>query len=163
MKKRLGSQSGQTLVELAFIIVLLLVVIFGIVEFSIIMYNKAVLTRISREAAREGILFRVDVNNNFAYSPLTESQIEAFVENNLPATGRPIGFGSAFVVANAVIPRWSLDGVNFTLTAPPATHDDREHLRVVVEYDYDFLVLSRLGASGAWTMKLASSTIMKME
>ena len=49
-------QSGQALVELALVLPLLLILAFGIVEFGLLMYNKAVITNASREGARVGIV-----------------------------------------------------------------------------------------------------------
>jgi Flp pilus assembly protein TadG len=45
-------------VEFALVLPILLVILFGIIEFGLIMYDKAVLTNASREAARAGIVLR---------------------------------------------------------------------------------------------------------
>jgi len=52
-------QRGLALIEMALVMPLLIVLIFGGINFSIGLYNQAVLTNASREAAREGIAFRV--------------------------------------------------------------------------------------------------------
>ena len=54
--QRLGSRRGQSAVELALVLPMLFVVIFGAVEFGTAMYDKAVLTNASREGARAGIV-----------------------------------------------------------------------------------------------------------
>ena len=51
-------QTGASAVEFAIILPLLVVFVFGIIEFGLIFYNKAMLTNASREAARAGIVFR---------------------------------------------------------------------------------------------------------
>jgi Flp pilus assembly protein TadG len=51
-------QSGAVAVEFALVLPILLVLLFGIIEFGLIMYDKALLTNASREAARAGIVLR---------------------------------------------------------------------------------------------------------
>jgi len=45
-------------VEFVLVLPLLLIILFGIIEFSVLMYDKAVITNASREAAREWIEYR---------------------------------------------------------------------------------------------------------
>ena len=60
-------------VELALVLPLFLVMVFGMVEFSLMLYDKAVITNASREAARAGIV---------ASSPkLTMGQIQTVATN----------------------------------------------------------------------------------
>jgi Flp pilus assembly protein TadG len=54
--KLLRSYRGTAIVEFAIILPLLLVLLFGIIEFGIILYDKAVITNASREGARAGIV-----------------------------------------------------------------------------------------------------------
>ena len=48
------------MVELAIILPILLIVLFGLIEFGFILYDKAVITNASREGARQGIVYRAD-------------------------------------------------------------------------------------------------------
>jgi Flp pilus assembly protein TadG len=50
------SRRGQAMVELALALPMMLVLIFGAVEFGTAMYDKAVITNASREGARAGIV-----------------------------------------------------------------------------------------------------------
>jgi Flp pilus assembly protein TadG len=52
----MNSQRGAAVVEFAFVLPLLLVILFGIIEFSFLLYDKAMLTNASREGARVGIV-----------------------------------------------------------------------------------------------------------
>ena len=45
------------MVEFAIVLPLLLMLIFGMIEFSVMLYDKAMLTNATREGARFGILF----------------------------------------------------------------------------------------------------------
>ena len=53
---RLTSDRGQAMVELALALPMMLVLIFGAVEFGTALYDKAVVTNASREGARAGIV-----------------------------------------------------------------------------------------------------------
>ena len=64
---------GMAAVELALVLPLFLVMVFGMMEFSLMLYDKAVITNASREAARAGIV---------ASSPkLTLGQIQTVATN----------------------------------------------------------------------------------
>ena len=52
-----GNQNGAAALELTILLPLLLILIFGIIEFSIILYDKQMITNASREAARIGIVY----------------------------------------------------------------------------------------------------------
>ena len=56
----LKSQKGATAVEFAIILWLLLLLIFGIIEFGLFLYNRHMITNAVREAARAGIVVRGD-------------------------------------------------------------------------------------------------------
>ena len=55
----LKSQKGATAVEFAIILPLLLLLIFGIIEFGLFLFNRHVITNAAREAARAGIVVRI--------------------------------------------------------------------------------------------------------
>lgn len=56
-QKLIKNQKGATAVEFAIVLPLLLFILFGIIEFSLILYNKAMLTNACREGARATVLF----------------------------------------------------------------------------------------------------------
>ena len=55
----LKEQKGATLVEFAIIIPLLITLIFGIIEFGLLLYDKGIITHAAREGARVGVVFNV--------------------------------------------------------------------------------------------------------
>lgn len=162
------SQSGQTLVEFALTLPLILLLVFGLIEFSLVLYDKAKVTKISREAARAGVVFRTD--SNFNYSPKTSAdiitEITDYIDSNL------VSFGSTFnPQSNSnVILNWSSnysDPLSYTRTSPPYdgtyySHTGMEGLKVVVQYEYDFLVL-RIFPGVPNSLSMRSVAIMKME
>ncbi len=162
MIRKPKSQKGQTLIEFAFIIVILLVLILGIVEFSIIMYDKAIITRASREGARAGVVYRANSGNDFSYLPLTQTEIRNVVNNYVQSSGL-FTFGTPFNPATDVTARWSIDGGTTWTTTLPSTHGDGTQLRVDVTFTYTFLALPRLANLAGGTLNLASTTTMRME
>ncbi len=56
MRTENNNEKGAAAVEFAMILPLLLIILFVIMEFSIILYDKAVITNASREGARAGIV-----------------------------------------------------------------------------------------------------------
>jgi Flp pilus assembly protein TadG len=55
--RKLRGHKGAAVVEFAIVLPILLLLIFGIIEFGILIYNKQVLTNASREGARAGIVY----------------------------------------------------------------------------------------------------------
>jgi len=53
--KKINNQNGSALVEFAIVLPLLLILVFGVIEFGVMFYDKAVITNASREGARAGI------------------------------------------------------------------------------------------------------------
>jgi Flp pilus assembly protein TadG len=147
-----SSQKGASAVEFAMILPLLMLILFGIIEFSLLMYNKAMITNASREGARRGIVYRVDPAN-FNYLPLTDAQIQTEVTNYL---------------SNYLI---TLSGTSIhTTTITRAVEVSGNTLNVQVSYPYQFLIvppLAALAGSGSTslpgTLTLSSATKMRME
>ena len=69
------NQKGVAAIEFALMLPVLLLLVFGIIEFSVILYNKAMVTNASREGARAGIAYNFDPNGN----SLNEEQIRGIV------------------------------------------------------------------------------------
>jgi len=66
---------GAAAVELALVLPLFLVLLFGVVEFGLIMYAKGIITQASREGARWGVVYSL--------TPKTKADIEAHVQKYL--------------------------------------------------------------------------------
>jgi Flp pilus assembly protein TadG len=58
LKKTVKDERGQTMTEFAFVLPILLVVLFGIVQFGIIFNNYVTLTDAARAASRKGAVSR---------------------------------------------------------------------------------------------------------
>jgi Flp pilus assembly protein TadG len=57
-RKIIRDQRGGSAVEFAIILLVLLMIVFGIIEFGLIFYNQQVITNASREGARFAIVVR---------------------------------------------------------------------------------------------------------
>ncbi len=112
---KITDQRGAAAVEFAIILPLLVVFLFGIIEFSIMFYDKAVITNASREGARAGIVF--------ADPRPTAPEIQAVVTNY--TNNRLITFGTP----------------DLQVPAPTPCVDSGDELIVSVTYKYDFLIV----------------------
>jgi Flp pilus assembly protein TadG len=148
MQKKSKSDSGQTLVEFAFIVVPLMVLVLGIMEFGILLYDKAVLTDACQEATRAGIMFNAD-STEFEYAPLTEAEIKTVIGNYVQ--NRLLTFGDPFDPETDVVVAWD----------PAPTHGST--LEVTVNFPYKFLALPNFGDMGGGTLDLSARSVMRME
>jgi Flp pilus assembly protein TadG len=162
MIKKFKSQRGQTIVEFAFILPLLVLIVIGIIDFSILFYDKAVITNASREGARQGSIFRSNGTSG-AYEPLpvgdNASGITKAVNDYL--AGRAVTFGGPTINTQV---RWSTTSPpgswgawNGSVPAAPGGTID-----VRVTYTYSFLAFPRL-AGWPGTANITAETIMRME
>ena len=139
------SERGAAAVEFAIVCSLLFLVVFGIIEFSMLLYDKAVITNASREGARAGIVYDSDRNTGSVTKAATDAA-------NQSCTGSLISFGAS----QAPVVTVNAGGAN-----------SGDPLTVTVSYRYTFLVfpnLSRLfGGSFGSSLNLSSQTIMRME
>lgn len=142
---RMKNQKGAAVVEFALILPLLLVILFGIIEFSVYFFDKAVITNASREGARAGIVFAVPRISNAEI----EAKVTAYCADHL------ISFDPSSTLSIAVDPN---DVASRTPGVP---------LTVTVTYPFRFLLFSNLigllGGNIADVLDLEAVTIMRME
>jgi Flp pilus assembly protein TadG len=70
LKISFENQRGAALVEFAIVLPLLLLLVFGIIEFGFLLYDQAVITNASREGARKGVVTAVSYGTD---SVITEA------------------------------------------------------------------------------------------
>jgi len=142
-------QNGGAAVEFALILPLLILLIFGIIEFGLLLYNEHILTNACREGARAGVVVRIPrvpnaeiitVVKDYAEKYLITFGADTLVDGDF--TILPIDPGGIF---DPVTERCTSFGCN---------------LKVAVTYRYDFLVLSSLGFG---PIILNPVSIMRME
>jgi len=137
--RKILEQEGAAATEFAIVLPLLLVLVFGIIEFSILLYDKAMITNASREGARAGIVYSYP--DRISDSKITEV-INTYCSSHL------ITFGSG-----------TLPVLEITRSGTSAG----DSLTVTVRYKYDFLVLPNFIASLVGGTEIAGQTIMRME
>lgn len=138
------SEKGGAVVEFAIVLPLLAVLLFGIIEFSLLFYNKAMITNASREGARAGIV----------YSPtrLSKADIQTVVNNYC---------ASHLITFGASSPQTDVD------PDPTSSAVSGAPLTVTVTYTYEFLVfpnlIKLLQGTYSDTQDLTAVTVMRYE
>lgn len=150
------SEKGATLIEFVLVLPLLLLLTFAIIEFGILLFDKAVVTNASREGARAGIVYRT---LDSVYTPLAESEIITIVNNYLG--DHLINLGDPDNGLGVVDANWIRE-------TDPVTGEAVDYLVVDVPFTYDFMVvpaLARLvsGVDSMGTVPFAGTTRMRME
>lgn len=120
-----SNEGGTSMVEFAIVLPLLLLVVFGMIEFGILIYDKAVITNASREGARYGIENRA--------TRWTEAQIQGHVNDY--CTDHLISFQSASPSTSVTTDKGTKLCGAFG-----------DYLTVAVQYQYTFLILPKLGS-----------------
>jgi Flp pilus assembly protein TadG len=87
-KEHAQFQKGSVLVEFALILPMFLLLLFGVISFSVALYDKTVLTMAAREGARAGAIYVANRTNAITKSSATTAVTNA-CQNNL------ISFGTA--------------------------------------------------------------------
>ena len=149
MRPKTTLQNGQVLVEFAFVLPILVILVLGIIEFGIVFYNKAMVTNASREGARTGIVLQKDSSGNCI--PVPDSAIEKAVTDYLQA--KLINFGDGSTSISTTISR------NGNC---PDQNPGGGDVTVTVSYNHSFLVIPKFLGLGD-TITLAGETVMRRE
>ena len=145
MEGNLKDSKGTSAVEFALVLPILVLIVFGIIEFSLVLYDKAMITNASREGARAGIVFRTDPASG-DYSPLPDSEIATIVNQYL----------SNYLIT-------FVGPTNATTTVTRNGSGVGSELRVSVGYIYTFLVLPNFITNLTGGINLTADTVMRME
>lgn len=131
----LKREEGAAAVEFALVLPILLLILFGIIEFGFAFYNKEVITNASREAARAGIVQQTP--------KLTETAIEDVAKDYLQAAG------------------WDKTKADISVTGAGGSYPSA--LTVTVNYPYSFSVLPNFIAGFSKDITLSATTVMRHE
>lgn len=173
------NQDGATVVEFALIAPLLFLLIFGIIEFGLLLLNKHIINNSSREGARAGIVAREnrfvnpDPNNDSLIDDIGVSgTVNNWIANNLVTFG---GTGVPQIDIEIVDDSngdpntpdpcdsasfYLLDDTIFSGGGGVPCLDYRCCFKVRVSYDYHFLFLSSIGLG---PINLVAESVMLME
>ena len=162
---KINNQNGAALVEFAIVLPLLLILIFGIIEFGVMLYDKAMLTNATREGTRAAILFADDRPDPANLDPdeyasdvankklAIETVVKQYCEDNL------ITFGDSSDL--------SIEEDTIKVEPGPC-ESSTDNVTVSVSYEYTFLVFPKLLAaffSGSFSdpFYISARTVMRCE
>jgi Flp pilus assembly protein TadG len=131
----LKREEGAAAVEFAILLPLLMLILFGIIEFGLVLFNQEVITNASREGARYGIV----------------------IGSPRPSTGQIQG------VVNTYLTNAGLNSGNASISVAGAQGTSGSDLTVGVVYPYNFLVLPNFAAGLSDILNLSATTVMKLE
>jgi Flp pilus assembly protein TadG len=131
------NEAGTSVVEMAIVLPLLLLLVFGIGEFGIAFTRWNSLTNATREGAREGVVFRNPCNAG-AVTTLIGTTIENFADSS------------------------GLDPASINTTVVGACTGTGTQLTVTATSSYDYIALSALAGLGP-TMNLTARSVMRNE
>jgi competence protein ComGC len=122
LKKKTGTEAGFSLVEFSIVVFLLILLVFGIIDFALLFYNQQVVTNAGREGARLGIVARPEDQKVNKADIIQE--VNDFAESNIVSIGEE----------------------NFSVVPSFASGGDycagfQDVLSVQVTYDYHFAFL----------------------
>jgi hypothetical protein len=156
MNATLNNPRGAAAVEFAIVLPLLVMFVFGIVEFGIVFYNKAMITNASREAARAAIVHRAPALDVVQMKDEVKSAIVKYLGN--PADPP----NSLLIPTNAP---WDqmLDETKLNFC-----NDAGDEINVTLEWDYSFIMLpdfltAWFGGGLPGTIKISAITKMRCE
>lgn len=133
------AEGGVAAVEFAILLPVILIILAGLIDFSLIFYNQAMVTNASREAARAGIVLR---DPKLSTKQIGDIAV-AYCQRNLISPG---GAGKLDVNVDQESP------IGFAT-----------RLTVSVTYDYTGLLLDRFLAALSAPLPISATTVMLNE
>jgi Flp pilus assembly protein TadG len=144
-KSKMRNQRGAAMIEFALVSLLVLIpLLFGIIEFSLIFYNQAMITNASREGSRAAIVYDEPRLPEAGINSIT-AVVNNYCQDNL------ITFGSATPVTDAIP------------DACPDAAGSGSSISVTVDYQYDWLVLPSFLTDLIGQVNLSATTVMRCE
>lgn len=147
IKKLIINQAGAAAVEFAIVLPVLLILIFGIIEFSVLLYNKAMITSAARTGARAGIVYNWPARTSD--SEIMDVSREFLRDRLISFGGDPNGFLVALEYQDT-------DG-----DGNSRSRGDR--LAVTVSHNHSFLVLPNFAAEMTGLLALTAKSTMRIE
>ncbi len=114
------SQKGSVLVEFALILPLFLLLLFGVISFSVALYDKTLLTMATREGARAGVMYvsgRTDTiidnsarvaalqvchNNLISFGAEMTPDITTAIQGNILTVTASVNYTGLFIFSNII-------------------------------------------------------------
>jgi hypothetical protein len=160
-------EGGAAAVETAIVLPVLVLLLFGIIEFGILLYNKAMITNACREGARTGIVFAHDLGvdpddlaDDTCHPDDTTiiDKVNQYLQTFLITFGGPNDW-------KVDIRRYKYDYTVYPPTKVEIGEGDEtagDALEVTVRYQYGYLVLSHF-MGGSDFLNLGTTVNMRFE
>lgn len=152
-------QRGAAIVEFALVLPLLLLIVFGIVEFGFILYDKTAITSASRAAVRQGVAFGEDATGSPVY--LSSDSVKSIAKGNLSTM--LINFSTSTTQPSVAVSNCTPSGS----CTPDTGCTSGNSLTVAVSYTFTGLALGAsfnpLPTALKNALTLTSSTMMSCE
>jgi len=147
-------ERGAAAVEFAIVLPLLALLLFGIVEFSLVMYDKSLITSASREGARFGAVFS-------ATRPTCDQIYTAAVQ---PYEQGLVTFGGTKAInRNCSSREFQEASSTWTAWAAGVCVDPNDQLAVETVFNYTFLAIPDFVVGITGPLTLRSTTVMRCE
>lgn len=157
MVPNLKSNKGQAIVEFAFVLPLMVIIVLGIIEFGVLFYNQAVVTNASREGARAGMTY---ITDGVGY--WSEAQMQAKVQQTVSdyLQGRLFTFGPLGSIAITATRSGNIypDGIDYYDYDPAVIGT----VNVVVDYQHTYLSIPSFAGWGN-TINISAGATMRLE
>lgn len=141
---KIKNQYGSGLIEFLVVFPVLILVTFGVVEFSVLFYDQAIVYNASRNGARYGVVIRSSSSPPYA----TPAQVVSYTQTY--CTGKLLTFSTTAASA--------------TITATQSTNPPTRGslLTVTVSYPYSYLLVNKLVGFNQQNT-LTATTVMTYE
>jgi Flp pilus assembly protein TadG len=158
MATKFKSHKGQAIIEFAFIMPILCIIVVGIIDFGVLFYNKAVVVNASREGARAGIVFTADDDGNYWQESDMRAKVREVVTDYLQT--KLVSFGPIGIpdVSADRIGTVNWDGIDYYDYDP----GNIGTVDVKVTYTHTYLAIPAFAGWGK-TIDIGAETIMRLE
>jgi Flp pilus assembly protein TadG len=87
-KRDLNSDAGSSVIEFALVLPILLLILFGIINFGVLLYNQSVITNAAREGARwaaihSSAIYGTGCTNSYSASPVDACEVAYSYASNV--------------------------------------------------------------------------------
>lgn len=157
----LTRQRGTETVEFAIAAFLIFLILFGIIEFSLLLFDKATVANASREGARAGILYRdywdADGNSLPRDTGLVEAQEDALIKQAV------LTYAQNYLVSPGGGASLTEDDITITRDlGGDGIFNVGDTISVRIDYDFNFLLIQVLAKLGVLE-SLPAETVMFAE
>ena len=137
---KIRGQRGNAILEFAIMLPILILLISGIIDFSLLFYDKAVITNASREGARYGVILQT----TYPTSTAVQTYTKAYCANRLITFASPAPVVTVTVTPSSGAPKFG------------------DSLTVTVNYTYTDIMLHHFFGHSQ-LFNLSATTVMAYE